>query len=166
MCRQGRHNKEASAWYRKSVDKGQAEAQCHLGHMYDKGRGVPKSDKGASMWFRKAADQGHAKAQFNLGAIYDKAKAFPEAARKLRCGIASQPTKDMPRRSAAWARKTLAKGCPEATMKLLCGIARDIASQPTKGLPACSSIWTTCQVVLKSTANALLRYQKAAAEGN
>ena len=40
--------------------------------MYDKGKGVPQSDKEAVKWCRKAAEHGHAKAQSNLGIMYRK----------------------------------------------------------------------------------------------
>ena len=47
--------------------QGLADAQCLLGEMYLRGRGVPKSYEEAAKWCKKAADQGHPKAQFYLG---------------------------------------------------------------------------------------------------
>jgi TPR repeat protein len=59
-----------AAWYQKAADQGDAAAQCNLGVMYEKGRGVKKDETEAVKWFQKAADQGNAPAQFNLGFMY------------------------------------------------------------------------------------------------
>ena len=43
--------KEAAVWYRKAGNQGHAQAQCDLGPMYEKGRGVPKSTARALLLF-------------------------------------------------------------------------------------------------------------------
>ena len=47
--------------------------------MYDKGKGVPQSDKEAVKWCRKAAEHGHAKAQSNLGITYADGRGLPQS---------------------------------------------------------------------------------------
>jgi TPR repeat protein len=49
---------------------GEARAQYDLGVMYDKGQGVPQSDKEAMYWYGRAAEQGEPRAQYNLGLMY------------------------------------------------------------------------------------------------
>jgi len=63
---------------RKLAEQGVAEAQCNLGVMYCKGRGVPQDYKEAARWYRKAAEQGNDRAQFNLGVIYYKGQGVPQ----------------------------------------------------------------------------------------
>ena len=53
------------------AEKGDADAQVNLGHMFAEGRGVVKDEAEAVKWFRKAADQGHASGQSNLGRMYN-----------------------------------------------------------------------------------------------
>lgn len=55
-----------------AAEKGDADAQFNLGHMYRIGRGVTKDEYEAVKWFRKAAEQGEAKAQNSLGVCYDR----------------------------------------------------------------------------------------------
>jgi len=43
--------------------QGNADAQFHLGVMYEFGEGVPQDYKEAARWYRLAADQGDAHAQ-------------------------------------------------------------------------------------------------------
>ena len=62
---------QAVAWFRKSADQGDADAQANLGLMYKSGRGVPKDEAQAVPWYRKAVEQGVANAQFNLGFMYE-----------------------------------------------------------------------------------------------
>ena len=53
------------------AERGDADAQNHLGMMHENGHGVPKDDAEAAKWYRKAADQGTAEAQYNLGSMYE-----------------------------------------------------------------------------------------------
>jgi hypothetical protein len=50
--------------------RGDADAQFHLGVMYESGQGVLRNDAEAVKWYRKAAEQDDAVAQFNLGIMY------------------------------------------------------------------------------------------------
>jgi hypothetical protein len=52
------------------AEQGDAEAQFHLGVLYESGQGVLRNGAEAIKWYRKAAEQGDAVAQFNLGIIY------------------------------------------------------------------------------------------------
>ena len=56
--------------FHKAAEQGNAEAQFHLGVMYDDGYGVVQDDVAAVKWFTKAAQQNHARAQYNLGLMY------------------------------------------------------------------------------------------------
>jgi uncharacterized protein len=68
------------------AEQGDADAQFHLGVMYESGRGVLRNDEEAINWYRKAAEQDDAVAQFNLGVMYakDVSPNHPEAARWYR----------------------------------------------------------------------------------
>ena len=61
---------QASQWYRKAADQGDADAQTNLGFLYANGHGVAQDYAQALQWYRKAADQGYASAQYNLGVMY------------------------------------------------------------------------------------------------
>ena len=53
------------------ADKGDAQAQTHIGMMHDEGHGIPLDDLLALEWYRLAAGQGYADAQFLMGTMYD-----------------------------------------------------------------------------------------------
>lgn len=57
---------KAVKWYRKSAERGYAEAQYRLGFLYEYGRGVPKDIKEAHSWYKKAAAQGDISAKTAL----------------------------------------------------------------------------------------------------
>ena len=61
---------EAVRWYRKSAEQGDAQAQCNLGFMHQKGQGVKQDYFEAVLWYRKSAEQGNAGAQLNLGVSF------------------------------------------------------------------------------------------------
>jgi uncharacterized protein len=54
------------------AEQGDADAQFHLGVMYESSQGVLRSDAEAIKWYRKAAERDDAVAQFNLGVMYAK----------------------------------------------------------------------------------------------
>jgi hypothetical protein len=60
------------------AEQGDADAQFHLGVMYESGQGVLRNDVEAIKWYRKAAEQGDAVAQFNLGIMYSKGEGVPQ----------------------------------------------------------------------------------------
>ena len=58
------------------AERGNTEAQCHLGVMYATGKGIDRNDRAAVYWYRKAALQGDADAQFRLGMMYANGRAI------------------------------------------------------------------------------------------
>ncbi|MBI4623089.1 MAG: sel1 repeat family protein [Verrucomicrobia bacterium] len=62
------------------AQKGDADAQLHLGLMYATGRGVVRDSTEAVKWYRKAAEQGNATAQGNLGSFYANGEGVPKDA--------------------------------------------------------------------------------------
>jgi TPR repeat protein len=74
--------------FQRAAAHGNAEAQYHIGFLYDFGDGVAKSPEEATKWYRQAAENGYAKAQFELGARYaggtDAKKDYAEALRWFR----------------------------------------------------------------------------------
>lgn len=69
-------------------DRGEADARYNLGHLYEKGLGVPKDPTEALSWFRAAAEKGSVPARIKLGNMYRKgegvAEDFAEAAKWYR----------------------------------------------------------------------------------
>ena len=61
---------KAVAWFRRSAEHGNADAQYNLGLMYHKGEGVSKNFSEAVKWWRKAAENGLVPAQLNVGVCY------------------------------------------------------------------------------------------------
>jgi hypothetical protein len=51
------NQREASRWYAKAAELGDANAFYNLGIRYYRGIGVPQDFKTAAKWFRRAADQ-------------------------------------------------------------------------------------------------------------
>ena len=64
-------NNEALKWYQIAAEKGQPDAQYHLGRFYHKGDLVTKNLKEAVKWLKKSADQDTAGAQWFLGTCYE-----------------------------------------------------------------------------------------------
>lgn len=62
--------KGAMQWYKKSAEKGYAEAQMGVADLYYYGRGVEEDRKEALKWHRKAAEGGMPQAQYTLGLKY------------------------------------------------------------------------------------------------
>lgn len=52
------------------AERGSAQAQNNLGHLYEEGFGVAQNYTQAMSWYRKAAHQGLAEAQHNVGMLY------------------------------------------------------------------------------------------------
>jgi TPR repeat protein len=57
---------------KRAAEKGLAEAQNHLGWMYQKGVGTDPNLRKAIQWFRRSAEKGSAAAMYNLGVSYEK----------------------------------------------------------------------------------------------
>ena len=59
---------EATHWFRKVAEQGDASAQLYLSDMYADGRGgVPRDKVEEARWFRKAVEQGEGNALDELG---------------------------------------------------------------------------------------------------
>ena len=72
-------------WYKKAAEQGDAEAQNHLGfmyehfgHMYEFGLMGEEGFEQAAYWYRKAAEQGHRDAQFQLSCMYEAGKGVEQ----------------------------------------------------------------------------------------
>jgi uncharacterized protein len=61
--------KAAELW-QPLAEKGNADAQYHLGLLHQNGMGVEKNDATAFKWFLRAAEQGNAIAQYDVGTSY------------------------------------------------------------------------------------------------
>lgn len=57
---------QASEWYRKAADKGNAAAQYRLGRLYERGEGVEQNIEEAMKLYRKSANQGYSNAKMAL----------------------------------------------------------------------------------------------------
>ncbi len=68
----------AAKWFRLAGEQGDPAAQLGLGHMYEKGLGVPHDHAEAVKWYRKAAEQDEALAQTSLGFMYGKGRGVPQ----------------------------------------------------------------------------------------
>jgi TPR repeat protein len=64
--------------WRPLAEQGDADAQAHLGVMYEMGQGVPQDYAEAVKWYRLAAEQGHAGGQNNLGIMYATGQGLPQ----------------------------------------------------------------------------------------
>lgn len=69
---------QAAYWYRQAADRGHAEAQFNLAHLYARGQGVPKDEQEAARWCRAAATHGFAPAQERLGVRYAQGRGLPQ----------------------------------------------------------------------------------------
>jgi len=58
------------------AEKGDAEAQCQVARLYERGDGVESSNKDSFYWYEKSAKQGNADAQCSLGFIYIIGNSF------------------------------------------------------------------------------------------
>jgi len=71
------NSEEASHWYRRAADQGDAVAQYNLAVMYGIGRGVAEDEWAARVLFRNSAEQGYAPAQYNLAVSYERGLGGP-----------------------------------------------------------------------------------------
>jgi uncharacterized protein len=69
---------EATRWYLRAAEQGDAEAQYNSGLAYYHGRGIPQDYQQAVRWYRKAAETGNPDAQNNLGSMYDYGEGVPQ----------------------------------------------------------------------------------------
>src|SRR5439155_23086971 len=64
-----RDDAEATKWFMKAAENGNAAAQYNMGVRYAYGRGIPKDNKEAAFWFRKSGEQGFAPGQLGIAAV-------------------------------------------------------------------------------------------------
>ncbi|KAF9970485.1 hypothetical protein BGZ73_006797 [Actinomortierella ambigua] len=64
--------------YTEAANQGNANAQFHLGQMYEDGRGVRQNFVEAVKWYSKAANQGHPRGQSSLGFMYSKGRGVEQ----------------------------------------------------------------------------------------
>ena len=65
----GKDKSQATRWFRKAADQGDARGMYNLGIMLERSG----DDFGAERWYRKAVDKGVSEAARRLGVIYEKA---------------------------------------------------------------------------------------------
>ena len=66
-------NREAAfAWYSRSAQRGNRDAQYDLGGIYELGFGTPKNPKNAFVAFKKAAELGHFQAMAKVAQYYEQ----------------------------------------------------------------------------------------------
>ncbi len=64
------NNTQAISLLRPLAEQGHADAQYHLGVMYQRGQGLKQDYTQAALWYRKAAQQGNTMAQAGLSNLY------------------------------------------------------------------------------------------------
>jgi TPR repeat protein len=70
---------EALKWSLMAANKGDAEAQCCVGLIYDMALGVPQDYKEAMSWYLKSANQGNAVAENCIGFCYENGHGVPQS---------------------------------------------------------------------------------------
>jgi TPR repeat protein len=114
--------RQAAAWYRKSAEQGNVNAQLSLGNLYFEGKHVPQDYEQALVWFRKAADNGNAPAQYNLGLMYYKGMEFRRVIGNLQRGFERRPIEESPMHNSISGPCTQrAKVCRKTSLRLTCG---------------------------------------------
>ena len=64
--------------WRPLAEQGYANAEYHVGLMYEMGEGVPQDATEAALWYRDAAAQSHPMAQNNLGLMYQEGRGVAQ----------------------------------------------------------------------------------------
>ena len=69
---------DAVAWIRKAADQNHVRAQCLLGALYEKGRGLIQDYELAHEWYLRAAQQGDAVAMSRLGMLFARGRGVDQ----------------------------------------------------------------------------------------
>lgn len=81
------------------AEKGDKNAQFHVGQLYEAGRGTAKNYSEALKWYRRAAEQGNVEAEFYLGRMYQNGLGVKEddaeAQKWFTKAFANAPHKDI-----------------------------------------------------------------------
>lgn len=75
------------AWFQKSANQGDPDAENYLGWMYLNGLGVMQDFSKAKEWFQKAADYPYPPAQFYLGVMYENGYGMSKDYEEARHGL-------------------------------------------------------------------------------
>ncbi|MGI9327722.1 MAG: caspase family protein [Pseudomonadales bacterium] len=62
-----------------SAEQGDAEAQTHVGEIFERGLGGDPNYEAARLWYERAAQQGNTRAQFALGTLYEQGLGVPKS---------------------------------------------------------------------------------------
>jgi TPR repeat protein len=98
---------EAVRWYRLAADKGNEEALCFIGKMYETGDGVEQDFSEAMRWYLLAAERGNAGAMFNMGSMYTRSQGVSVDPRELYFWYSLCLTYPLPELQANHANKAL-----------------------------------------------------------
>lgn len=79
---------QATAWYKKAAEQGNAAGQFDLGELYENGEGVPQDSPQAAGWYQKAAEHGLTFAQTKLAQLYEDGHGVPKDYVQATAGIA------------------------------------------------------------------------------
>jgi TPR repeat protein len=125
-ARRGARDYDRAMELRKAADQGDADAQCTLGLMHERGSGVHQDLELAAAWYARAAEQGHADAQFRLGSALEQGGCVPiddAAAEESYRKAAAQGSAEAQNRlgqilegaeAVQWCRRAAEQGLPEA----------------------------------------------------
>ena len=78
MSKYGLDSTKALEKCRKDAEQGNAYAQCCMGEMYEKGRGVSQDYAKAAEWYRKSAEQGNATARYKMGVMCEQGRGISQ----------------------------------------------------------------------------------------
>lgn len=70
---------KAFFWEKKAAEKGDVNAQCNLGLMYNQGWGCIKNIETSIYWYKRAIEGGSKNALFNLGSLYVEMHKYEDA---------------------------------------------------------------------------------------
>jgi TPR repeat protein len=102
-----RDGAEALRWYRLAADKGNEEALCFIGKMYETGDGVNQDFSDAMRWYQLAAEKGNAGAMFNIGSMHTRSQGVSVDPRELYFWFSLCLTYPLPELQANHAKKAL-----------------------------------------------------------
>ena len=113
---------EAVRWYRLAADKGNEEALCFMGKLYETGDGVEQDFSEAMRWYLLAAERGNAGAMFNIGSLYTRGQGVSVDPREVYFWFCLCSTCPLPQLQANHTKKALAvlknKLAPESVTEI------------------------------------------------
>jgi TPR repeat protein len=109
----------AAQWFEKAANAGVTGAMARLGHMYEKGDGVPQSSRTAAKWYVLAANKGNRAARKRMRELGSKPDStIFKAPDEIDSGLGEIPALSSPSAPVAVA-KPVAKPKPKKARK--CG---------------------------------------------